>query len=164
MAESSFTFQSNMSAQQIGEVLETYVATHWKKVLEENYEELTKAFPELEDATYGLYLDKLMPPVFEELENAGYTTLGEVKESDFIIGKSLNFSNSMEKWGTEDNRSRVFWMVLKDTQKNQIGTILFDFFHSHIEFEIPSAPQISVIEETTREQIMEAIKQMKGEE
>lgn len=95
-----------------------------------------------------------MPAVFEELEHAGYTTLGNVNESDFIIGKSLIFR-------TEDNRSRVFWFVVQDQQNNALGTILFDFFHSHIQFDVPSAPQISVIADTTRERILAGIKRIK---
>lgn len=161
MGESSFTCKPDLSIKKIGELLETYITTKWKKVLEENFDELSKAFPELEDATYGLYLDKLMPPMFEALEKTGFTTLGDVKESDFIIGKSLNFSNSMEKWGPEDNRSRVFWIVVKDQQKKPIGTLLFDFFHSHIHFEVPSAPQIFALEETSKENIILAIRRMK---
>ncbi|UOY86707.1 DUF6022 family protein [Bacillus glycinifermentans] len=154
-------FWQDMSIEEIGEQMQRFVSHNWKKTLHDHYEELTKAFPELEDSTYGLYLDKLMPPAFESLEACGFKTTHDTKKSDFLIGKSLNFRHSIEKWGTEEQRSRVFWIVVRDRQNNPIGTLLFDFFHSHTGFNVPKAPKISVIRETERGNIVEAVKRMK---
>ncbi|NEW07646.1 hypothetical protein GK047_16720 [Paenibacillus sp. SYP-B3998] len=161
MGELVISFDPSMSMKELGGCIENYVSTNWKKALEENMEEFIRVFPELEDSTYGLYFEKLMPPVFEALEKAGFTTLRDAKETDYIIAKGFNFRNSMEKWGPEDHRSRVFWFVIEDQQQNEIGTLIFDFFHSHTLFDVPSVPQVSVLEVTSRKDIIAAIERMK---
>ncbi|MBD0381211.1 DUF6022 family protein [Paenibacillus sedimenti] len=161
MEQLLLNFKPGMSVEKIGEVTQNYVSSQWKKVLNENMEELTKVFPELEDSTYGLYLDKFIPQIVDALEAAGFTTGGDIKESDFIIGKLLNFRNSMEKWGSEDHRSRVFWIVVEDQKNRSLGTLIFDFFHSHMQFDVPALPNIFAIEATTRKEIITAIDRMK---
>ncbi|MFN2744302.1 MULTISPECIES: DUF6022 family protein [Bacillus] len=154
-------FRQDMSMKEIGEQVQSYVDAHWKQTLEDHRDEFLKAFPELEDATYGLYLDKLLPPVFASLEQSGFTMIQTAKKGDFFIGKGLNFRQSMEKWGAENCRSRVFWTVIGDQQQHPVGTLLFDFYHSHAGFDVPLAPKIDTLEETAREPIVAAIKQIK---
>lgn len=154
-------FRQGMTIKEIGEQMQSYVTAHWKKTLDDHQEAFLKAFPEMEDATYGLYLDKLLPPVFESLEQSGFITIQDPRKGDFFIGKGLNFRHSMEKWGAENCRSRVFWAVIGDQQQKPIGTLLFDFFHSHAGFDVPLAPQIYTLEETARDRIVAAVKQIK---
>jgi hypothetical protein len=159
--EGLLTFSPTMSIDEIGALCKKYIAAEWRKLYESMHAELTASFPEIDDATYGLYLDKLMPPIFEALEKSGFITFGEITDNDFIIGSCLIFRNSIEKWGTEDERSRVFWNVVKNAKKNPIGTLLTDIRHSHHKFDIPLAPQIYVLKETNKEKIIAGIKQMK---
>ncbi|MCY8026596.1 DUF6022 family protein [Bacillus sonorensis] len=157
----TISFRQDMSIKEIGGQVQSYVNVYWKKTLDNHREEFLKAFPELEDATYGLYLDKLLPPVFENLEQSGYITIQDVKKGDFFIGQGLNFRQSMEKWGADNCRSRVFWVVIADQQKHPVGTMLFDFYHSHAGFDVPHAPQIYTLEDTERGLIVAAVKQIK---
>ncbi|MBH5320197.1 hypothetical protein I6N90_20535 [Paenibacillus sp. GSMTC-2017] len=155
------SFTSDMTIEAIGEKGNSYVDRVWSALYEKMHEELTTAFAEIEDAAYGLYLDQLMPPLFEELEKNGFKALGEVEEGDFIIGKCLNFRNSLEKWGTEDNRSRIFWNVIKNSQNQPIGTLLTELPHSHYKFDIPVAPQIHIIQEFEKQKIVLKIREIK---
>lgn len=52
-------FRPGMSIKEIGEQLQGYIAANWKQTLDDHREALLKVFPELEDATYGVYLDHL---------------------------------------------------------------------------------------------------------
>lgn len=154
---------NSMSIEEIGEAGNRYIAAVWEEVYEERYEQLVKAFQEIEDAAYGLYLDQLMPPLFERLEQAGFQALGPVKEDDFVIGKCLKFSDSLEKWGTEDNRTRLFWNVIRNERHEPIGTLITAIPHSHLNFDIPRAPQLYTLKQTEREQIVEGIRQIMRE-
>ena len=76
-------FRPGMSIKEIGEQLQGYIAANWKQTLDDHREALLKVFPELEDATYGVYLDHLLPPVFESLEQSGFTTIQNAGKGDF---------------------------------------------------------------------------------
>jgi Family of unknown function (DUF6022) len=136
-------FNQSMTIFEIGEVLSNYVNKQWKKILDENLEELKELFPEFEDATYGMYLDKLLPPIWKELEKSGFQSAEETREDDFVIAGCLNFRNSIEKakWGSPNREIRVFWIVIKNEHENQIGTLLFELSHSHVQFEVPVKPR-----------------------
>ncbi|WP_324254139.1 DUF6022 family protein [Paenibacillus sp. 1001270B_150601_E10] len=131
-------FRQDMSIEEISEVSNSYIDSEWKSIYESMHEQLTAAFVEIEDAAYGLYLDQLMPFIFEQLEDAGFSAMEKLEENDFVIAKRLVFRNSLEKWGAEDNRSRIFWNVIHDKQGNPIGTILTEIPHSHLKFDIPA--------------------------
>ncbi|MCY8348984.1 DUF6022 family protein [Bacillus haynesii] len=154
-------FRPGMSIKEIGEQVQDYIAANWKQTLDDHRDALLKVFPELEDATYGVYLDHLLPPVFESLEQSGFTTIQDAGKGNFFIGKGLNFRQSMEKWGADNCRSRVFWVVISDQQKKHAGTLLFDFYHSHAGFDVPLSPQIYTLEETERDRIVAHMKQIK---
>ncbi|WP_254636418.1 DUF6022 family protein, partial [Bacillus sp. GbtcB13] len=79
---------------EVGAQVQSYVAANWKQTLEDHREALLKVFPELEDATNGVYLDHLLPPVLESLERSAFTTIQDAGKGDFSIGKGLNFSQS----------------------------------------------------------------------
>ena len=156
-------FRYDMTIEEISEVGSLYIESEWKHVYDSMHDQLTVAFREIEDAAYGLYLDQLMPALFEFLEDAGFEATEPLEEHDFIIGKCLIFRNSIEKWGTENNRSRVFWNVVRSKKSQQpIGTLLTEIPHSHLKFEIPTAPLLYSLRECEREQIIQGIRRIKG--
>src|SRR5690606_3338697 len=97
-------------------------------------------------------------PLFEALEQAGYAFTDEVREDDFVIGGRLLFRQSLEKWGTEDNRSRVFWNVIRDAAGQTIGTLLTETPHSHLTFDIPREPRVFAIAEASKTEIADRIR------
>lgn len=159
-----YTFELNpeMTIEQLGAVLADYIGRSWSGVLHAHKDELAAQFPELEDATYGMYLDKLIPPAWQELERCGYKSAEPSKEDDFIIAGCLNFRNSIEKaeWGTPGHEIRIFWIVLKNVDEKRIGTIVMEFSHSHIQFDIPEQPKIVAFTETERKEIVSKISQL----
>lgn len=148
-----------MSIVELGQIVSDYIKEHWEEVLSENIVELKKLFPEYEDATYGMYLDKLLPPVWKELEREGFQSAEEAREDDFIIAGCLNFRNSIEKakWGSPDHEMRVFWIVIENQHKQKIGTFLFELSHSHVQFDIPSSPKLNIFDGTERQGITKEI-------
>lgn len=154
-------FRYAMSIADISNEGNRYIDSIWYFLYQSMFEELTNAFREIEDAAYGMFLDRLMPPIFECLEEAGFVTMEPVKEDDFIIGQCLLFRNSLEKWGAENNRSRIFWNVIRRTDGHTVGTLLTEIPHSHLKFEIPSAPVLYSLRESERGQIVQGIRQIK---
>lgn len=150
-------FEQGMTIKAIGTVCGEYLEKEWQPLYESMHEALTAAFAEIEDAAYGQYLDRLMPPLFVALEQAGYAFADEVREDDFVVGGRLLFRQSLEKWGTEDNRSRVFWNVIRDADDRTIGTLLTEIPHSHLSFDIPRGPRVFAIAEATKTVIAERI-------
>ncbi|WP_281885874.1 DUF6022 family protein [Paenibacillus sp. YYML68] len=156
-------FRYDMTIGEISEVGNQYIRSVWKTLYDSMHEQLTIAFREIEDAAYGLYLDQLMPALFVALEEAGFESTVPLMEDDFVIGKCLLFRNSLENWGTEENRSRIFWNVIRNNQSHQpIGTLLTEIPHSHLKFEIPAAPVLYSLQECERKQIAQGIRQIKG--
>lgn len=151
-----------MTIYELGEVLSTYIKGHWKDLLNKNIKELEQLFPEYEDATYGMYLDKLLPPIWKLIKENGFRSTEKTKEDDFVIGECLHFRNSMEKakWGTPHHEKRVFWIVIENQHKDKIGTLLFELSHSHIEFNLPAQPRFLPLEEIKREEIIKKIIQL----
>lgn len=156
-------FRHDMTIEEISEVGSLYIESVWKHLYDSMHDQLTVAFREIEDAAYGLYLDQLMPALFELLEVAGLEATEPLEDHDFVIGKCLVFRNSIEKWGTEENRSRIFWNVIRSKKSQQpIGTLLTEIPHSHLKFEIPTAPLLYSLRECEREQIVQGIRRIKG--
>ncbi|MEC0243593.1 DUF6022 family protein [Paenibacillus dokdonensis] len=156
-------FRYDMTIEEIGQVGNRYIESAWNPLYDSMHNQLTVAFREIEDAAYGLYLDQLMPALFDGLEDAGFEATEPLKEHDFVIGNCLLFRNSLEKWGTEENRSRIFWNVVRSKKSQQpIGTILTEIPHSHLKFEIPTAPVLYSLRECERVQIVQGIRRIKG--
>lgn len=155
-------FRNDMFIEEICEAGNRYIESVWKTLYVSMHDQLTIAFREIEDAAYGLYLDQLMPALFDSLEDAGFEATEPLKEGDFVIGKCLLFRNSLEKWGTEENRSRVFWNVIRSKNSQQpLGTLLTEIPHSHLKFDIPMAPVLYSLIECEREQIAQGIRRIK---
>ncbi|MGG3311149.1 DUF6022 family protein [Paenibacillus lautus] len=158
-------FRYDMTIEEIGGAGNQYIESVWKTLYDSMLDELTIAFREIEDAAYGLYLDQLMPVIFDSLEDAGFEATEPLKEHDFVIGRCLLFRNSLEKWGTEENRSRIFWNVIRSKNSQQpIGTLLTEIPHSHLKFDIPMAPVLYSLSEHEREQIARGIRRIKESE
>jgi len=157
MDERGPVYAKGMSIEEIGEAANLYIAAEWEPLYERMHEQLSAAFKEIEDAAYGRYLDQLMPPVFIGLEKAGYQVRTDVKEGDFVIGMCLKFSDSLEKWGAEDNRSRLFWNVIANERAEETGTLLTEIPHSHLGFNIPAAPRLHTLRDTAKDRIHEAM-------
>jgi hypothetical protein len=156
-------FRYDMTIEEIGQVGNRYIESAWKPLYDSMHDQLTVAFREIEDAAYGLYLDQLLPALFDGLEDVGFEATEPLEEHDFVIGKCLLFRNSLEKWGTEENRSRIFWNVVRSKKSQQpIGTLLTEIPHSHLKFEIPTAPVLYSLRESEREQIVQGIRRIKG--
>lgn len=155
-------FRYDMTIEDIGVAGNQYIELVWKSVYDSMHDQLTIAFREIEDAAYGLYLDQLMPTLFDSLEESGFEAVEPLKEDDFVIGKCLLFRNSLEKWGTEEKRSRIFWNVIRRKNSQQpIGTLLTEIPHSHLKFDIPVAPVLYSLREWEREQIAQGIRRIK---
>jgi len=156
-------FRSDMTIEEICEAGNLYIESAWKPLYDSMLDELTIAFLEIEDAAYGRYLDQLMPALFDSLEDAGFDAGEPREEEDFVIGKCLLFRNSLEKWGTEENRSRIFWNVIRSKNSGQpIGTILTEIPHSHLKFDIPMAPVLYSLGAYERERITQGIRRIKA--
>lgn len=152
-------FNQSMTIFEVAEVLSNYVNKQWENILDKNREELEALFPEFEDATYGMYLDKLLPPIWKDLEGCGFQTGEVIREDDFVIAGCLNFRNSIEKakWGSPHHEKRVFWIVIKNKQEKEIGTLLFELSHSHVQFDIPAKPRFIAIESSVTDEIKSKI-------
>ncbi|MFK0522322.1 DUF6022 family protein [Paenibacillus illinoisensis] len=156
-------FRYDMTIEELAQVGNQYIESAWKPLYDSLHDQLMVAFREIEDAAYGLYLDQLMPVIFDSLEEAGFEVMEPLEDHDFVIGKCLLFRNSLEKWGSEDNRSRLFWNVVRSKESQQpIGTLLTEIPHSHLKFEIPTAPVLFSLREIEREQIVQGIRLIKG--
>jgi hypothetical protein len=153
------TLNPDMSIGQVAAALSEYVELSWKSVLQKNVQELTALFPELEDSTYGMYLDRLIPQAWKELERCGFQPAEPAHEGDFVIARCLNFRNSLEKaeWGSPGREIRVFWIVLNNRHNQPIGTLVLEFAHSHLQFDVPELPKFSALTETERSEIKSII-------
>ncbi|WP_240041273.1 DUF6022 family protein [Paenibacillus ginsengarvi] len=150
-----------MTVESLSEAFDAYIERNWSSVLTGSRDELLALFPEYEDATYGMYLDKLIPPAWQELQRNGFQLVDTAREDDFVIAGCLLFRNSVEKaeWGSPGNEIRMFWMVLQNHENKPIGTLVMEFSHSHIQFDIPNRPKIFAFEETERKEILSRITQ-----
>ncbi|PYZ97494.1 hypothetical protein CR205_02540 [Alteribacter lacisalsi] len=135
-------FSTDMTITQLGTALSSYVREKWSQILENDLEEFQALFPEYEDATYGIFTDRLLEDILKDVAQAGFTSAAEPGKDDYVIAGFLLFSNSLEKetWGPPGYDKRVFWVVVQNSRKEKIGTLLFDLPHSHDEFSVPEAP------------------------
>lgn len=161
MEKHPLVFRQDMTIEEIGKEGNRYITSVWKSLHDSMHEQLTAAFREIEDAAYGLYLDQLMPKLFDYLADIGFEAMEPLEENDFVIGKCLIFRNSLEKWGSEENRSRIFWNVIRHKHGQPVGTLLTEIPHSHLKFDIPSAPVLYTLRETVKEQIVQGIRKIK---
>ncbi|WEG17339.1 DUF6022 family protein [Alkalihalophilus pseudofirmus] len=150
----------NMSITEIEKTLNEEVEANWERILEDNHVEFETLFPEYEDATYGMYAEKLLGPIWRQVEDSGFYSAAEVKADDFVIAGFLLFRQSLEKeqWGTPANEKRVFWLTIKNSQHKEIGTLLMEMSHSHVRFSIPAPPKFFALQTTNGREIRSQIR------
>lgn len=141
-----FTTNREITIQSLAEYINQYLQQQWELVLQENYNELSDMFTKIGEPAYGAYLNKLIHPIFNELTNHG-----------FILKPGFIVPNSVEHWGPPEERERCLWCVVKKEDGNSIGTLVLRFFHSHVKFDIPLAPEIIALGETERDAIIDTI-------
>ena len=154
---------NELSIEVLAQKLASYVNNNWEKVLDKQRDELIQLFPEYEDATYGMYLDKLLPPVWKQVEQYGYKSANSISDNDFVIAGFLIFNDSLEKakWGKPTHEYRVFWITIENEVGKKIGTLLFELSHSHEQFDLPAAPTFSFLNIVDKEEIKQEILNLK---
>jgi hypothetical protein len=135
-----------ITIQGIAKYFNHVIQEQWEVILKEYREEWNRKFYEIGEPVYGLYLGKVLNPVFRELSEAGFVT-----KPGFIL------PNSIEHWGPPEERERCMWCVVKDQNGTPLGTLVLRVFHSHVRFNVPHAPDVFSLEETEREAIQNAI-------
>ncbi|MBH8584184.1 MULTISPECIES: DUF6022 family protein [Thermoactinomyces] len=135
-----------ITIQGIAKYFNHVIQEQWEVILKEYREEWNRKFYEIGEQVYGLYLGKVLNPVFRELSEAGFVT-----KPGFIL------PNSIEHWGPPEERERCMWCVVKDQNGTPLGTLVLRVFHSHVRFNVPHAPDVFSLEETEREAIQNAI-------
>ncbi len=122
-----------------------YLQERWRPVLEENQEELLKVFDKAGEVAYGVYGRALLQPLYEQFQQAGFLYEGG------------NFSTSVEHWGPPEERERCMWSIIKRTQDEPIGTLVFRIFHDHTRFRLPYPTGLLVLQEITTSSIIEKL-------
>ncbi|RMB00458.1 hypothetical protein ATH33_2017 [Thermoactinomyces vulgaris] len=135
-----------ITIQGIAKYFNHVIQEQWEVILKEYREEWNRKFYEIGEQVYGLYLGKVLNPVFRELWEAGFVT-----KPGFIL------PNSIEHWGPPEERERCMWCVVKDQNGTPLGSLVLRVFHSHVRFNVPHAPDVFSLEETEREAIQNAI-------
>jgi hypothetical protein len=107
---------------------------------------LSKAYQEIGDGAYGLYLDFLFKPIYRELKNSGFSVQPK-------LPGNLNISR---EWGNADetDQQRWMWSVLKHADGSDCGTIVVEVFHDHTQFRLPKPPAIRFLNLTKRQDII----------
>lgn len=144
------TFFENreITIQDLAKYFQQHFQAHWKSVLQEHRDELLDTFEKIGEPAYGLYMSKLLTPLYNELTQAGL-----IWKPGFILPQS------MEHWGPPEERERCMWCVVIKGDGTPIGTLVLRIFHSHAKFDIPAAPDIFALEETEQEAIIASISQ-----
>jgi hypothetical protein len=141
-----FLIEKEQNINSITRYVKQYGKEAWEAVLHENQEELEQIFKKYGDRAYGVYVQKYMEPIQNQLLDAG-----------FIIKKGFHMADSMENWGPPEERERCIWYVIKQNDETPIGTLVFQLYHSHTRFHLPKAPHIFSLEETERDKIMDML-------
>jgi len=139
--------QSGSIIQTIANYIQEYVTHQWRRVLEENQEELLRLYDEAGEPAYGVYAQKLFRPVREQLERAGFLS---------TPGFPGTLSTSLE-WGSDEERERRMWCVMRQATEAPVGTIVVGLFHDHTRFRLPHPPSVLALEETDTDEIIRAI-------
>ncbi len=124
------------------------IQERWEVVLQENLPDLLTLFEKAGESTYGVYSQKLLGPLFEQIGRAGF-------HLEDIRGTPP--PNSVEYWGPPEERERCAWLIVKQADGSPLGTLVYRFFHDHTRFRIPRAPGILALQETEESAIRAAL-------
>ncbi|WP_035333755.1 DUF6022 family protein [Dyadobacter crusticola] len=140
----SITVKSNI--REIAEQIRLHINNNWKTVLEKHSDRLLRAYEQMGDGAYGLYLDLLFKPVYRQLKDSGFKVMPK-------LPGNLNISR---EWGNVDetDQERWMWSVIKFPDKSDCGTIVVEVFHDHTQFRLPKPPAIRFMHLTKKEDII----------
>ncbi|MBB6672078.1 DUF6022 family protein [Cohnella nanjingensis] len=123
-----------------------HLAEVWTTIWNEQEEALTEMFANYGDRAYGAFVQRLMEPIAQRLQSAGYA-----------IRAGFNRHDSVENWGPPEERERCCWYVVRDADGVAAGTAVLQLFHSHVSFRLPQAPNFLALEETEPSAIAAAL-------
>jgi len=123
-----------------------YLAEQGETIRQQHEEELARMFAEYGDRAYGALIHKWMAPLGAQLHATG-----------FGIKAGFQLSDSIERWGPPEERERNAWYVVHTPDGATLGTAVLQFFHSHTHFHLPRPPRFLALEETTRDNIVQAV-------
>lgn len=109
-------------------MIESYIDCEWKDVWKQNQSELMDVHKKSGDRAYGIYCFNLFKPLQERLEQA------EILPKPMLPG---SFSQSVEQWGSWENRERRFWSLLERKDGKRLGAIITRFYHDHTRLRLP---------------------------
>jgi Family of unknown function (DUF6022) len=88
----------------IASYLREVIQERWETVLQENLPELLQLFEKAGEPTYGVYGQKLLGPVFEQIKRMGF---------GLESGSGSPPTHSVEYWGPPEERERCIWSIVK---------------------------------------------------
>lgn len=133
----------------IAEFMKNHIGKHWQSVLLDEREKLEKAYLEAGDAAYGTYLNLLLLPIHRQFKEAGLRPEPRLP-GDFDISR---------EWGNEEenNQQRWMWSTIYGSDEEPLGTIVTITHHDHTRFRIPRQPGIIALNETRKDDVVEAL-------
>ncbi|WP_019392393.1 DUF6022 family protein [Priestia filamentosa] len=143
-----FSSNKEITIRNLARYMNQFVQQQWDLILKENHDELIDHFRTIGEPAYGVYLNKLLKPIFKQLTDAGLNV-----KPGFIM------PNSIEHWGPPEERERCIWCVVRKKDETPLGTLVLRMFHSHTKFDVPRAPNFFSLEEVKKEAIIKAISQ-----
>lgn len=109
-----------------------YLEEHWQEVWHHHLPEIEHVYKQSGDSAYGMYGRKLFQSLEDELQQASLTC-------EPPLPGILPLSR--EEWGSQEERERRFWSVLRQENGEALGTLITRFFHDHTRLRIPQAPK-----------------------
>ncbi|EFM12591.1 hypothetical protein PaecuDRAFT_0102 [Paenibacillus curdlanolyticus YK9] len=122
------------------------LSTAWREVYEEQRAEWEEMFKQWGDRAYGVWIQRFMPPIVEQLALQGW-----------MIKGGFNRRDSIENWGPPEERERCAWYVIASEEGEPLGTLILQIYHSHRSFRLPRAPRFLALDVTEREEIIAAL-------
>ena len=149
----SITTQSTIES--IADQVRLHINDKWEVIFNEHLAKLSKAYQELGDGAYGLYLDLLFKPIYKQLKNSNFQ----------VLPKLPGNLNSSREWGTADetDQQRWMWSVLKHTNGSDCGTLVVEVFHDHTQFRLPRKPAIRSLIVTEQEEVIAELSRISPE-
>jgi hypothetical protein len=117
---------------------------HWEEEVSKNNQFNVDAYKRMGEPAYGMFVIKLLKPVFAEIELEGFAL-----ESDYL-------ASSVELWGPPEERERCMWFFIKKDGV-RLGSIVIRIIHDHTQFRLPYVPKVMGLSETTDQKVREAL-------
>lgn len=117
---------------------------HWEEEVSKNNQFNVDAYKRMGEPAYGMFVMKLLKPVFAEIEQEGFTL-----ESDYL-------ASSVEFWGPPEERERCMWFFIKKDDV-RFGCIVIRIIHDHTKFGLPYVPKVMGLSETGAQEVKEVL-------